>query len=341
MEARGAISKLQVMTAGLRRTSIPILPPAPGFEGDSEYMKQVEIWKNWIDWEKSDPLVLKDEDISAYRTRVVFVLKQALMAMRFWPELWFEAADFCFQNDLVGQGDDFLVQGIKANPESFLLAFKRADRLELSTANSGEDAKQRGATVREPYDKLLDALYGLVTRATAQETRDLALVEVQYASPEQGKVNGVTNGNDDESAEAAAKEKTHQKEVQISNIKQTLAAKIKELSQAISHVWIALLRAMRRIQGKGRPGDELGGSRQIFNDARKRGRITSDVYVESAMIEYHCYEAEVAQRILERGLKLFPDDEAFALEYIRHLVRTNDHTSKSKYLIPVILNSLT
>ena len=94
-------------------------------------------------------------------------------------------------------------------------------------------------------------------------------------------------------------------------------------------------------QGKGRPGDELGGSRQIFNDARKRGRITSDVYVESAMIEYHCYEAEVAQRILERGLKLFPDDEAFALEYIRHLVRTNDQTSKSKNRIRVILNSLT
>ena len=329
MEARGAIQELQGLTTGLQRTSLPTLPPAPGFAGEEEYLKQVEIWKKWIQWEKNDPLVLKDEDVSAYRNRVVFVLKQALMAMRFWPELWFDAAEFCFQNDLVAQGDDFLVQGIAANPESCLLAFKRADRLELSTASTGEDAKQRGAAVRVPYDKLLDALYERITQSKANEARDLARVDVQFATSEEGHSNGIKNGDNDDSTEEVAKQTAKQKESQMEAVKQGHATEVKAISRCISHVWIALLRAMRRTQGKGKVGDEIGGSRQIFNDARKRGRITSDVYVESAMIEYHCYDVEAARRIFERGLKLFPDDEAFALEYIRHLVRTNDHTSES------------
>ena len=45
-------------------------------------MKQVEIWKGWIQWEKDDNLVLKDEDIKAYRDRIIFVYKQALMALQ-------------------------------------------------------------------------------------------------------------------------------------------------------------------------------------------------------------------------------------------------------------------
>ena len=304
-----------------------MLPPAPGYEGEVEYLKQVEIWKKWIQWEKNDPLVLKDEDVSAYRNRVVFVLKQALMAMRFWPELWFEAAEFCFQNDLVAQGDEFLIQGITANPQSCLLAFKRADRLELSTASSGEDAKQRGAAIREPYDRLLDAQYELISKSKVHEARDLAHIDTRPAA-NGTETHSILNGDNDDTVEEIAKQKAKEKDAQMDAVKQSYAADIKLISKVISHVWIALLRAMRRVQGKGKVGDEVGGSRQIFSDARKRGRITSDVYVESAMIEYHCYDVEAARRIFERGLKLFPDDEAFALEYIRHLVRTNDHTSK-------------
>jgi cleavage stimulation factor subunit 3 len=87
------------------------------------------------------------------------------------------------------------------------------------------------------------------------------------------------------------------------------------------------MRAMRRIQGKGKPG-ELQGSRQVFADARKRGRITSDVYIASALIEYHCYKDPAATKIFERGAKLFPEDENFALEYLKHLIDINDVISK-------------
>ena len=96
------------------------------------------------------------------------------MAMRFWPELWCDASEFCFDNDMESEGNEFLVAGIAANPESCLLAFKRADRLELSTTNEegDENSTQRRATaVPEAYNNVLDALYELLTVSKAREDK--------------------------------------------------------------------------------------------------------------------------------------------------------------------------
>jgi cleavage stimulation factor subunit 3 len=153
MTARSSYVEIQNITRDLNRTTFPRLPPVPGSEGDTEFLQQAEIWKRWLTWEKGDPLVLKDDDLVAYKTRVVYVYKQALMALRFLPEIWFEAAEFCFLNDMEAEGTEFLKNGAEANPESCLLAFKRADRLEI-TSESEQDSAKRGAKVREPYDKL-------------------------------------------------------------------------------------------------------------------------------------------------------------------------------------------
>ena len=336
MTARGSFTEVQNITRELRRTTLPVLPPALGFDGDVEYMKQLDIWRQWIQWEKDDPLVVKQEDVSAYRDRVVFVYKQALMAMRFWPELWFDAADFCFLNDLETQGNEFLEQGIAANPESCLLAFKQADRLELTSANEegDESARRRGAAVRESYDKVLDALYDMITKAKSREMQELARIESQCASLSIRQADAKLSDDEEDmdADESDNKAKVKFKAAQIETIQNVCSMQIRLLSKTISYTWIALMRAMRRIQGKGKVNDTLGGSRQIFTDARKRGRITSDVYVASAMIEFHCYEREATKKIFERGIKLFPEDEGFALEYIKHLIGENDHTSKQQHL---------
>lgn len=332
MTARSSYVELQNITRGLRRTTLPVLPPAFGFDGDVDYMEQLDLWKRWIQWEKDDPLVLKQEDIAAYRARIVFVYKQALMAMRFWPELWFDAADFCFVNDLADIGNEFLTQGIAANPESCLLAFKRGDRIELTTANEegDESAKRRGAAVRECYDKVLNALYDLISKAKDRETQDVARIEAHFAADAEQNANDMQeNDNDEDRNDEESESKEKRKTAQIEAVKNVNSVQVRLLTKTISFVWIALMRAIRRIQGKGKVGDPIGGSRQIFTDARKRGRITSDVYVASALIEFHCYEPEATKKIFERGLKLFPEDEAFALEYIRHLIANNDHTSKT------------
>ena len=334
MTARSSYTELQNITRNLRCTTLPILPPALGFDGDVEYLEQLDIWKRWIQWEKNDPLVLKVEEVVSYRARIVYVYKQALMAMSFWPELWAEASDFCFTNDLESEGDAFLAQGISANPESCLLAFKRADRTELnSTKEEGDEAAiRRGAAVREPYDKVLDALYDLFSKSKTREDQDVARTEANFAASDYVLPNGVKAGEDNDDNEGEdGRSKEKEKAAQTESIRNMHGVQQKLLSKTLSHVWIALTRAMRRIQGKGKVNHALAGSRGIFADARKRGRITSDVYVASALMEFHCYEVETGKKIFERGLRLFSEDEEFALQYIKHLVANNDHTSKSTF----------
>ncbi|PYI34157.1 mRNA 3'-end-processing protein rna14 [Aspergillus indologenus CBS 114.80] len=317
--ARTAYHELQHITQGLLRTSLPRMPPVPGSDGDVEYAQQVEIWKKWIKWEKDDPLVLKEDDPATFKARVIYVYKQALMALRFLPEMWFEAAEFCFHHDLENEGNDFLKHGIDANPESCLLAFKRADRLEITT-ESEQDPIVRGAKVREPYDRLLDSLYELIAKARTREDQDVARLEETFAKMQPEKPSS-KNDDDDDLQEAKARESV--KKSQIEAVRNAHAIQIGILSKTVSFAWIALMRAMRRIQGKGKL-NEMPGSRSIFQDARKRGRITSDVYIASALIEYHCYKDPAATKIFERGAKLFPEDENFALEYLKHLIDIND-----------------
>ena len=344
MTARSSYTELQNITRNLRRTTLPVLPPALGFDGDVEYMEQLDIWKRWIQWEKNDPLVLKVDEVVSYRARIVFVYKQALMAMRFWPELWAEASDFCFANELESEGDTFLTLGIAANPESCLLAFKLADRKELSsTKEEGDEAAiRRGAIVREPYDKVLDALYDLFSKSKTREDQDVARIEANFAAGDDVQLNGVKaeeDNDDEERGDVRSKEK--EKAAQIESVRNMHGVQQKLLSKTITHTWIALTRAMRRIQGKGKVNHALAGSRGIFADARKRGRITSDVYVASALMEFHCYDVETGKKIFERGLRLFSEDEEFALQYIKHLVANNDHTSKSMPSDPLPIRAKT
>ena len=331
MTARGADSALTPLIRGLVRTTLPKLPPALGFDGDQEYLAQVELWKKWVSWEQEDPLVLKDEDGDAFKQRVLYIYKQALMATRFWPEMWIDAAEWCFSNGLEKEGDTFLTDGIAANPESCLLAFKRADRLEttLVTEEADKSAAEQGQIVRAPYDKVLDALYDSIKELKARETRDL--VKLEESAALDLSISAIISRaeedyddadlNDKEAREAA-------KANQTKAISQGYTIQSQTLGRTLSFAWIALMRAMRRVQGKGAVNGAIGGSRQIFADARARGKLTSDVYVASALIEHHVYKDPAGTKIFERGAKLFPEDEAFILEYLKHLISIGDTTSK-------------
>ena len=165
MTARSSYTTLYNTTAHLRRGVTPRLPPHPGCEGEEDFFTQLVAWQKWIEWEKEDPLVLKDEDLKAMQERIIFVYKQATMALRFVPQIWFDAAQWCFDNGLVSEGTTFLDGGLEANPESCLLAFKKADHLEQTMpTEEGEDSMvKKGQAVRAPYDILLNTLYKVGT----------------------------------------------------------------------------------------------------------------------------------------------------------------------------------
>jgi cleavage stimulation factor subunit 3 len=334
MTARSASTAMENVTRGLVRTNLPRLPPALGFEGDQEYNEQVELWRRWIHWEQEDPLVLKDEDIDAYRKRILFVYRQAVMALRFWPETWVEAAEWCFANSFEKEGAEFLEKGIAANPESCLLAFKLADRLEstLPIEEGEEGLANRGKLVREPYNTLHDALYDLLKKLKARETHELTRIEESAALD--ATIDAVIQKAEEEDDDLDRSD-NYAREVAKANhmkaVQQGYDMQRQVLKRTISFSWIALMRAMRRVQGKGKIGALVGGSRQILNEARLRGQITSDIYVASALIEHNVYKDPAGTKIFERGVKLYPDDEGFILEYLKHLLNIGDTTSKQLY----------
>ena len=331
MSARSANTAMENITRGLVRTTLPKLPPAHGFDGEVEYSQQTELWKKWLSWEQDDPLVLKAEEPEAYKQRVLYLYKQAVMALRFWPETWVDAAEWCFSNGLDKDGDTFLNDGIVANPESCLLAFKKADRLEttLTTDEAGKGPAEQGAVVRAPFDKLLDTLYDLIKQLKVREAADIVKVDESIAldASISAIVSKAEDDDDEDETEKKAREADKANKTKV--ISQGYASQAQLISRTISFAWIALMRAMRRVQGKGAVKDTIGGSRQIFADARARGKITSDVYVASALIEYHVYKDPAGTKIFERGAKLFPEDEVFILEYLKHLLSIGDTTSKS------------
>ena len=322
MTAKQAFVELSTKTKSLIRTTLPHMQPAPGYAGDAAFQEQIKAWEAWIEWENSDPLEIKDEDLAGYRGRVVYVYKHALMALRFYPSMWCDAAEFCFGNELEKDGDKFLVDGAEANPESCLLAFRRADRLEVSSASDpGNDPIKRGATVRAPYNVVLDALYTL--RKQVESRGERAVAEIEEAFGDAGKVD---SDEDDDMYDAEPKQ-DNTKEIRLQEAKANTTTQIDEIKRTISWTWIALMRAMRRIQGKGKAGDPAGGLRQVFADARKRGQLTGDLFIECGLMEYHCYREAAGTKILEKAVKLYPDDETVALAYIKHLIDLNDMTN--------------
>ncbi|KAH7156839.1 hypothetical protein EDB81DRAFT_757265 [Dactylonectria macrodidyma] len=335
MSAKSANIALDNMTRHLKRTNLPRLPPAPGFDGDEEYKQQVEMWKKWIAWEKDDPLVLKDDEPKAYNQRVLYCYKQALMALRFWPEIWVDAAEWCFQNDVRDNdkeiGTEMLLQGIRANPESVLLALKHADHIEVNYPAKEGDKSEYAKAVRKPFDDVLETLYELGDKVKEREKLEVSTLK-QAAAQEPVHASIELNDGDDDD-----KPRRSPMEERILAIQRAYAGETQILSRTISYVWIALARAMRRIQGKGNQTE--GGLRKVFTDARQKGRLTSDVYVAVALLESVVYKDPVGAKIFERGARLFPNDENFMIEYLKYL-HSKDDTTNARVVFETCVNRL-
>ena len=341
MTARSSSIALQNITRDLSRSTQPSLPPAEGYEGHDEYSKQLGIWKKWIRWEKEDPLGARDDSPSTYKSRILYVYKQAIMPLRFWPELWVEAADFCYKNGLDDEGNQFLRQGTAANPESCLLAFKLADRIECTTASNQGDREsliRRGEAVRQPYNKVINALYEIYDKTKERESQ--AITQINEAFSKAHATAGDQLQNDEDDADALKELQQAKQTEQITKVQQENKAQLDTLSRLISHSWISLMRAMRRVQGKGKLGDPVGGSRQIFSEARKRGRLNYEFWVANALLEKYAYRDPVGDRVFEKAYILYPEDEKMALAYINHLISVGDDKSKSNPAIHVVFSLL-
>nr|SVE82378.1 EOG090X026K [Daphnia magna]SVE82946.1 EOG090X026K [Daphnia magna] len=87
MNARRVAKELEACTRGLNK-AMPSTPPS----NHPEQIKQVELWKKYLAWEKSNPL--RTEDQSLLTKRTMFAFEQCLLCLGHHPHVWYEAALF-------------------------------------------------------------------------------------------------------------------------------------------------------------------------------------------------------------------------------------------------------
>lgn len=91
MNARRVAKELEFVTKGLNR-NLPAIPPTL----TKEEMKQVELWKKYIAFEKSNPL--RSEDTALVTRRVMFATEQCLLVLNHHPAMWHQAAQYLDQS---------------------------------------------------------------------------------------------------------------------------------------------------------------------------------------------------------------------------------------------------
>lgn len=155
MNARRVAKELEAVTRGLNRGA-PSVPPT----GHPEEIKQVELWKKYIAWERSNPL--RTEDTSLVAKRVMFAIEQCLLCLGHHPAVWHQAAHFLELSSkiLTEKGD---VNAAKNLSDEAGTMFERATNTLLSKnmllyfAHADfEEGRVKYDKVHQIYQKFLD-----------------------------------------------------------------------------------------------------------------------------------------------------------------------------------------
>ncbi|MEQ2167086.1 Cleavage stimulation factor subunit 3 [Goodea atripinnis] len=91
MNARRVAKEYETVMKGLDRNA-PSVPP----QNSPQEAQQVEMWKKYIQWEKSNPL--RTEDQTLITKRVMFAYEQCLLVLGHHPDIWYEAAQYLEQS---------------------------------------------------------------------------------------------------------------------------------------------------------------------------------------------------------------------------------------------------
>lgn len=109
MTARTALREMRLFTDNINTNVVP-LPPS----WTPEELNQLDLWKNYIKWEKGNPLSLEDEN--AILERVNYTYQQAFLVLRFYPEIWYSFSTYYQELNKPEKSIATLKQGISILP---------------------------------------------------------------------------------------------------------------------------------------------------------------------------------------------------------------------------------
>lgn len=299
MTARTAVKEMRRFTDKINKNIIPT--PPKWIKSEKE---QLSYWKEWIEWEMLNPLSLEDQ--SALSQRIIYAYKQAMMHLRYYPEIWFEAANYWVSIKKDDDAVSLLKTAMEVIPTSFLVHFAYAEL---------QEHRKQYTEARKAYESLLQNIQTQIEeieKSTVDEVNILMKTSADNVSEDENPLD--LDGETRE--QLRIKEKELEKE--RTKIEESKRHEINEFSQAYSLVWIMLMRFTRRTEG-------IKSARLIFSKARKSIYCTYHVFVASALMEYHCSKDQaIAGKIFELGLKNFIYNPEYVSQYLDFLIQLND-----------------
>ncbi|KAG0174771.1 mRNA 3'-end-processing protein rna14 [Apophysomyces sp. BC1015] len=299
MTARTALPEMRRFTDNLNRSAVP-KPP----QWSDKELQQLDLWKQYIRWEKSNPLQLDEEALIS--ERVTYAYQQAFLVLRFYPEMWYDFANYYLEQGKTEKALDVLKQGTEVVPASLLVHFTYAELC--------ESQRQLG-DARKAFESLLERL-----DQDVEKIKSGAQKEVDRLQQEADEERAALKLTDDIDGEL--REQLRQREKQVKKEQDEIEKQCKEqvdvIARGCSLVWIHYMQFARRTEG-------IKIAREIFSKARRANNRTYHVFVASALMEYHNSKNPViAGKIFGLGIKLFPDDPAYICEYLDFLIQMND-----------------
>ncbi|KAF7724317.1 mRNA 3'-end-processing protein rna14 [Apophysomyces ossiformis] len=299
MTARTALPEMRRFTDNLNRNAVP-KPP----QWTDKELQQLDLWKQYIRWEKSNPLQLDEE--SLVNERVIYAYQQAFLVLRFYPELWYDYAQYYLEQGKIEKAMDILKQATEVLPTSLLVHFSYAELCE----------SQRQLTdARKAFESLLERLDQDVEKIKSGAQKEIDRLQ-QEADEERAGLK-LTDDIDGE-----LREQLRQREKQVKKEQDEVEKQCKEqvdvIAKSCSLVWINYMQFARRTEG-------IKVAREVFSKARRATNRTYHVFVASALMEYHnSKNPTIAGKIFGLGIKIFPEDPDYICEYLDFLIQMND-----------------
>lgn len=170
MNARRVAKEWEVIIRGLNR-SWPAVPPS----FSPEELRQVEIWRKYIQWEKSNPL--RTENNLIVMRRVTYAYKQCLLCFGHHPNVWHEYAGY-LEEQIKSLNDKEVELSKKLLREETNL-FERATRGLMKHNLLIHFAYADFEETRNDRKKALGIYNNLIEASKDDEQIDLTLVYIQ------------------------------------------------------------------------------------------------------------------------------------------------------------------
>ncbi|CAD6192040.1 unnamed protein product [Caenorhabditis auriculariae] len=146
--------QMEIMTRGLNRQAVSV--PS---RGTATELKQVEMWKKYIAWERGNPM--ETEEYGSFAKRVVYAYEQALLCLGYYPDIWYEAALFLQEasKKLTDKGDvklgQFMTQETLQLFERAINGLMKESKLLYYAYADFEEQRMKFDNVKKIYDKII------------------------------------------------------------------------------------------------------------------------------------------------------------------------------------------